>query len=59
MDEGWDVLLHVGYKDLGIISVLDHMSVRGVQAEVIGKNCEQKRTKGGALEYSHGVGKWP
>ena len=37
MDEGWDVLFDIGHEDLGIVSVMDHMSVRGVQAEVIGK----------------------
>ena len=27
-----------GYKDLGVISILGHMSVRRVQAEVVGED---------------------
>ena len=50
-------MFQVGHKDLGIVSVLDHMGVRRVQAEVIGEYGEQQRTKDRALENSHGVRK--
>ena len=33
-------MFDVGYKDLDIVSVLGHMSVQGVQSEVVGEDSE-------------------
>ena len=57
MDEVRKVVFDVGYEDLGIVSVLGHMSVRCVQAEVVGEDGEQQGTKGGSLEDTHGIRK--
>ena len=40
LDEVREIALGIGNKDLGIVSVLGHMSVRRVQTEVVGKNGE-------------------
>ena len=42
LDEGCEVRFHIGHQDLGVVNVLDHMSVQGVQVEVTGENGEQK-----------------
>ena len=57
LDEVRKVEFDVGYEDLGVVSVLGHMSVRCVQAEVVGEDGEQHGTKGGSLEDTHGIRK--
>ena len=57
LDQVRKVVPDVGYEDLGVVSVLGHMSVRRVQAEVVGEDGEQQGTKGGSLEDTHGIRK--
>ena len=57
LDEVRKVVFDVGYEDLGVVRVLGHMSVRRVQAEVVGEDGEQQGTKGGSLEDTHGIRK--
>ena len=57
LDELRKVVFDVGYEDLGVVSVLGHMSVRCVQAEVVGEDSEQQETNGGSLEDAHGIRK--
>ena len=62
LDEVRKVVFDVGYEDLGVVSVLGHMSVRCVQAEVVGEDGEQQGTKGGPLEspmvFGRGLETW-
>ena len=55
LDEARKVVFDVGYEDLDVVSVLGHMSVRCVQAEVVGEDGEQQGTKGGPMVFGRGL----
>ena len=44
------------YQNLGIISVLYHVRVRGKEGEVVGEDEEEERAQGGSLEYTDRIG---